>query len=151
MVDDGSLQVLAILSKAAATIAEGEVLQLITQNDLSTTETRYLDVIKGKTRPCSPLPARFGAVVADRPEREGVALAEYGMKLGSRSSWSMTPWTTPPTRPPWARPSGMISAKARSLTGPRRLPRRNDRERAFWKRTIEALDQHERTWSRRCG
>ena len=39
----------AILSKAAATIAEGEVLQLVTQNDLSTTEARYLEVIKGKT------------------------------------------------------------------------------------------------------
>ena len=32
MVDDGSLRVLAILSQAAATIAEGEVLQLVTQN-----------------------------------------------------------------------------------------------------------------------
>src|SRR3954449_6470095 len=49
MVDDGSLRVLAILAKAAATIAEGEVLQLVTQNDLSTSETRYLDVVKGKT------------------------------------------------------------------------------------------------------
>ena len=38
MVADGSLKVLAILSRAAATIAEGEVLQLVTQNDLSTTE-----------------------------------------------------------------------------------------------------------------
>ena len=38
MVDDGSLAVLSILSRAAATIAEGEVLQLQTQNDLSTTE-----------------------------------------------------------------------------------------------------------------
>ena len=36
MVEDGSLVVLAILSRAAATIAEGEVLQLVTQNDLST-------------------------------------------------------------------------------------------------------------------
>ena len=38
MVEDGSLGVLAILSRAAATIAEGEVLQLVTQNDLSTSE-----------------------------------------------------------------------------------------------------------------
>src|SRR3978361_2069187 len=54
MVDDGSLRVLAILSKAAATIAEGEVLQLVTQNDLTTTEARYLEVIQGKTAALFP-------------------------------------------------------------------------------------------------
>ena len=36
MTEDGSLRVMAILSAAAATIAEGEVLQMATQNDLST-------------------------------------------------------------------------------------------------------------------
>ncbi len=49
MVADGSLKVLEILSRAAATIAEGEVLQLVTQNDLATSELRYLEVIRGKT------------------------------------------------------------------------------------------------------
>jgi len=82
MVDDGSLKVLAILSKAAATIAEGEVLQLVTQNDLSTTEERYLDVIKGKTAALFAAACQVGAVVADRPDAEEQALAAYGMKLG---------------------------------------------------------------------
>ena len=50
MVEDGSLKVLAILSRAAATIAEGEVLQLVTQNDLSTQEARYLEVDQGQDR-----------------------------------------------------------------------------------------------------
>ncbi len=50
MVEDGSLEVLSILSRAAATIAEGEVLQLVTQNDLATSEARYLDVITRKDR-----------------------------------------------------------------------------------------------------
>jgi octaprenyl-diphosphate synthase len=82
MVHDGSLHVLAILSKAAATISEGEVLQLVTQNDLATTEARYLDVIKGKTAALFAAACEVGAVVADRPEREEQALADYGMKLG---------------------------------------------------------------------
>ena len=82
MVDDGSLQVLAILSKAAATIAEGEVLQLVTQNDLSTTEARYLEVIQGKTAALFAAACEIGAVVAERPDHEEAALAEYGMKLG---------------------------------------------------------------------
>jgi octaprenyl-diphosphate synthase len=82
MVDDGSLKVLAILSKAAATIAEGEVLQLVTQNDLSTSEARYLEVIQGKTAALFAAACQIGAVVADRPDREEAALSTYGMKLG---------------------------------------------------------------------
>ncbi|HLJ64460.1 MAG TPA: polyprenyl synthetase family protein, partial [Stellaceae bacterium] len=38
MVEDGSLKVLALLSRASAVIAEGEVLQLVTSNDTATRE-----------------------------------------------------------------------------------------------------------------
>jgi octaprenyl-diphosphate synthase len=82
MVEDGSLVVLAILSRAAATIAEGEVLQLVTQNDLSTSEARYLEVIKGKTAALFSAACEVGAVVANRPDSEAAALAEYGLNLG---------------------------------------------------------------------
>jgi octaprenyl-diphosphate synthase len=82
MVEDGSLAVLAILSQAAATIAEGEVLQLVTQNDLATSEARYLEVIKGKTAALFSAACEVGAVIADRPRAEAAALAEFGMNLG---------------------------------------------------------------------
>ncbi len=82
MVADGSLVVLEILSRAAATIAEGEVLQLSTQNDLSTDEARYLEVIRGKTAALFAAACQVGAVIADRPAAEGQALADYGMALG---------------------------------------------------------------------
>ncbi len=82
MVEDGSLDVLRILSKAAATIAEGEVLQLATQNDLGTTEEKYLEVVKGKTAALFAAACQVGAVVADRPLPEEDALSDYGMKLG---------------------------------------------------------------------
>jgi octaprenyl-diphosphate synthase len=82
MVEDGSLVVLSILSRAAATIAEGEVLQLATQNDLSTSEARYLDVVKGKTAALFAAACEVGPVVAGRPECEAAALAEFGMNLG---------------------------------------------------------------------
>ena len=82
MVEDGSLEVLAILSSAAATIAEGEVLQLSTQNDLSTSEQRYLDVIGGKTAALFSAACRVGAVVAERPRAEQIALDQYGESLG---------------------------------------------------------------------
>lgn len=82
MVTDGSLQVLDILSRAAATIAEGEVLQLATQNDLSTDETQYLDVIRGKTAALFSAACEVGAVVADRPASEAAALVDYGSNIG---------------------------------------------------------------------
>jgi len=82
MVSDGSLRVLDILSTAAATIAEGEVLQLVTQNDTATTEAQYLEVVEGKTAALFAAAAEVGAVVADRPEADAVALASYGRNLG---------------------------------------------------------------------
>jgi octaprenyl-diphosphate synthase len=82
MVEDGSLKVLEILSRAAATIAEGEVLQLSTQNDLSTSEARYLDVVTGKTAALFAAACQVGAVVAAQPESAEAALSEYGMNLG---------------------------------------------------------------------
>lgn len=82
MVADGSLPVLAILSQAAATIAEGEVLQLATQNDLATSEERYLEVVRGKTAALFAAAAQVGAALAERPNAEERALAEYGQNLG---------------------------------------------------------------------
>ncbi len=82
MTADGSLPVLRILSDASATIAEGEVLQLVTQNDLSTEEDRYLAVIQGKTAALFAAACQVGAVVAGRPAREEAALAAYGTAIG---------------------------------------------------------------------
>lgn len=82
MVEDGSLKVLDILCRASATISEGEVLQLVIQNDLAANETQYLDVIKGKTAALFVAACQVGAVVADRPAAEERALAEFGLNLG---------------------------------------------------------------------
>ena len=82
MVEDGSLRVLDILCRASATIAEGEVLQLVTQNDLGSGEAQYLQVIGGKTAALFTAAAEVGAVVAERPAVEERALADYGTALG---------------------------------------------------------------------
>ncbi len=82
MVKDGSLEVLRILSAAAATIAEGEVLQLTTQNDLATTEARYFDVIRGKTAALFAAACEVSGVIAARSAADCAALAQYGMDLG---------------------------------------------------------------------
>ena len=142
MVDDGSLQVLAILSKAAATIAEGEVLQLVTQNDLSTTEARYLEVIQGKTAALFAAACQIGAVVASRPDREEAALAEYGMKLGIAFQLVDDALDYVADQATLGKTIGddfregkiTLPVLAAFLAG-------DDLERAFWRRTIEQLEQ----------
>lgn len=82
MVADGSLEVLRILSNASAVIAEGEVGQLMTTNDLQTDKQAYLEVIRAKTGALFAAATRIGAVVAERPEAEERGLESYGLNLG---------------------------------------------------------------------
>jgi octaprenyl-diphosphate synthase len=82
MVEDGALEVLAILANASAVIAEGEVAQLMTANDADTTEERYLEVITAKTATLFAAAAQIGAVIADRPATDAEALRRYGQNLG---------------------------------------------------------------------
>ena len=78
----GSLPVMAILSAASATLAEGEVMQMTTQNDLTTTVDRYLQVIYGKTAALFAAACETGAVVAGTDEQTREALRQYGANLG---------------------------------------------------------------------
>jgi len=82
MVDVGSLDALAVLSNAAATIAEGEVMQLGTARNTETTEDEYLDVIRAKTAALFSAAAEVGPIIAgsDRPVR--AAFRSYGANLG---------------------------------------------------------------------
>ena len=82
MVEDGSLEVLRILSGASAVIAEGEVLQLTTMRHTGTSEQAYLDVVRAKTAALFAAACRIGAVVAGRPAAEEEALRTYGLNLG---------------------------------------------------------------------
>jgi geranylgeranyl pyrophosphate synthase len=82
MVDVGSLGCLRILSDAAAVIAEGEVMQLITAKNTETTEDDYLAVIDAKTAALFAAAAEVGAVIANRPKSEAAGLRSYGRNLG---------------------------------------------------------------------
>ena len=82
MVEDGSLEVLKILSTASAVIAEGEVLQLSTMNDSATSEQAYLEVVCAKTAELFAAACRIGAIVAKRGAVEEEALRTYGLNLG---------------------------------------------------------------------
>ena len=82
MVEIDRMQVMAILSRATNTIAEGEVLQLLNCHDPDTTEERYLEVIHNKTAKLFESASELAAVICDRPASEQQAMAKYGMHLG---------------------------------------------------------------------
>ena len=82
MVEAGSLRVLDVLATAAATIAEGEVLQLVAARDLSATEETYLRVARGKTAALFAAAREAGAVVGGAEAGVARALRDYGDALG---------------------------------------------------------------------
>jgi len=82
MVETGSIRVLGILSNAAATIAEGEVLQLTAARNLETTEATYLQIVRGKTAALFAAACEVGGVIAGASEDEVAALDTYGDALG---------------------------------------------------------------------
>jgi octaprenyl-diphosphate synthase len=82
LVEVGSLQVLRILSNAAAVIAEGEVMQLSAAKNLATTEDEYLSIVNAKTAALFLGAAESGAALAERPAEELAALRSYGKNLG---------------------------------------------------------------------
>jgi octaprenyl-diphosphate synthase len=82
MVEVGSLEALEVLSAAAATIAEGEVMQLTTAKNTETTEDEYLDVIRAKTAVLFSAAAEVGAVIAGTERGVRAAFRSYGANLG---------------------------------------------------------------------
>ncbi|MFV0513445.1 MAG: polyprenyl synthetase family protein [Jhaorihella sp.] len=82
MTEAGSLQVLAILANASATIAEGEVLQMTAASDLATDEAIYLKVVRGKTAALFSAATQVGGVIAGAPDLQVQALYDYGDALG---------------------------------------------------------------------
>ncbi|NVJ98997.1 MAG: polyprenyl synthetase family protein [Alphaproteobacteria bacterium] len=82
MVESDSLRVLKILANAAAVITEGEVLQLTTANDLTTTEEKYLQVITAKTAVLFAAACEVVGVVSEQGKEVEGALEAYGRYLG---------------------------------------------------------------------
>jgi octaprenyl-diphosphate synthase len=144
MVEDGSLPVLAILSAASSTIAEGEVLQLVTQNDLATTEAQYLEVIRCKTAALFAAATRIGAVVAGRGPEEERALDAYGLNLGIAFQVVDDVLDYAAEQARLGKTVGDDFREGK-VTLPVLLAYAagDEEERAFWRRTIEAQDQRE--------
>ena len=144
MVEDGSLPVLAILSRASSVIAEGEVLQLITANDTETSEDAYLEVIRSKTAALFAAACRIGAVVADRPKVEEDALDSYGLNLGIAFQLIDDVLDYSAKQAVLGKTVGDDFREGK-ITLPIILAfrRGDDEEREFWRRTVERLEQQD--------
>ena len=142
MVADGNLRVLAILSNASAVIAEGEVQQLITANDTSSTEQAYLEVISAKTGALFKAACQIGAVIGERPAAEETALATYGDNLGIAFQVIDDALDYSARQAELGKSVGDDFREGK-ITLPVLLAfaRGDEAERSFWRRVLEDLEQ----------
>ena len=144
MTETGRLDVLQVLSDAAATIAEGEVLQLTAAQNLATDEDIYLKVVRGKTAALFSAATQVGGMIADASPQVVDALFTYGDALGV--SFQVVDDILD---------FGGVSAQTgknvgddfreRKLTLPliKAIAAGGEADRAFWERTIEKGDQRD--------
>ncbi|WP_397541688.1 polyprenyl synthetase family protein [Roseovarius salis] len=144
MVETGSLRVLDILSNAAATIAEGEVLQLSAARDLRTDESVYLQVVRGKTAALFSAATEVGGVLAGVDEARVQALHDYGDALGIAFQIADDLLDYQGAAEATGKNTG-DDFRERKLTLPviKAVADADVDERAFWVRTIEKGDQRE--------
>jgi len=142
MVQTDSLEVLRILATASVVIAEGEVLQLQTANDTSTSEEAYLQVIHGKTAELFAAAAEVGAVIAGRPAEECAAMRSFGINLGIAFQLVDDVLDYSAAQGRLGKTVGDDFREGK-ITLPVILAhqRGDDEQRAFWKRTMEKLEQ----------
>ena len=83
MVETNSIECLSILSKAAAIIAEGEVLQLVETNNINIKETNYIKIIESKTAALFSSACEVGGVVSGANKSQKKKLFNFGKNLGT--------------------------------------------------------------------
>jgi octaprenyl-diphosphate synthase len=80
--DSGKIKVIRIISDLTENMSTGEVHQLMRKGDVSLTEDEYLEVIRRKTAVLFQAACTVSAVIADAPEEQEKALADFGYHLG---------------------------------------------------------------------
>jgi len=142
MTEDGSLDVLRILSTASAVIAEGEVLQLSTMNDSATSEQAYLEVVRAKTAELFAAACRIGAVVAGRSAVEEEALRTFGLNLGIAFQIIDDVLDYSARQAELGKTVGDDFREGKmTLPVILAINRGQESERQFWKRVLEKLEQ----------
>lgn len=144
MVDSDSLRILSILSGASAVIAEGEVLQLATTNDINTKLPEYLKVIESKTAALFEASCEVGAVISNQNNQNIDAMKSYGMKLGTAFQIIDDALDYAADQQKLGKELGDDFREGK-MTAPVifALESANEEERDFWKRTLGHKKQNE--------
>jgi len=142
MVEPGNLKVLGILSDAAATIAEGEVLQMSAAQDLRTGEETYLQIVRGKTAALFAAATESGAEIAGAVDW-AEPLRVYGDALGI--AFQITDDVLDYGGGSEIGKDIGDDFRERKVTLPviKAVAKADEAERAFWRRVIEKGDQRE--------
>jgi octaprenyl-diphosphate synthase len=83
MVSVQDMRVMEVLADATNTIAEGEVLQLMSIHNIDITEDEYLRVVRSKTAKLFEAAGRLGGIVSGVSSELEEALARYGAHIGT--------------------------------------------------------------------
>ena len=82
MVEDGSQEILKLLSSTSSKITQGEVLQLEHKGEVDLLEETYFNIINMKTATLFAAAAKVGACLGNKSKKEKEALESYGKNLG---------------------------------------------------------------------
>jgi len=82
MVEDGSQEVLKLLSSTSSKIAQGEVSQLEYKGETDMLEETYFKIINSKTAALFAAATRVGGCITNKNRKEKDALESYGRNLG---------------------------------------------------------------------
>ena len=82
MVEDGSQEILKLLSSTSSRIAQGEVLQLEHKGEVDLLEETYFNIINMKTAALFAAASKVGACLGNKSKKEKDALESYGKNLG---------------------------------------------------------------------
>jgi octaprenyl-diphosphate synthase len=144
MTEDGSLEVLRILSGASAIISEGEVMQLTTANNLATTMDDYIKVIEAKTAALFAAACEVGPVIAGAAKEQAFAMSEYGRLMGIAFQIADDALDYNSNRETLGKTVGDDFREGK-MTAPviLALAKANGEEREFWQRTMADQNQNE--------
>jgi len=144
MVETDNLAVLDILAGASAVIAEGEVMQLKSSNNLAVTEEHYLHVVSSKTAALFAAAAEAGALLSGQGDEFVSGLRAYGENLGIAFQLVDDALDYSGRQALMGKTVGDDFREAK-MTLPLILAhaRAKDSDRPFWKRVIETGNQTE--------
>jgi octaprenyl-diphosphate synthase len=142
IVEDGAPAILRIFAETSLILAEGEIMQLSSIKNTSTSEQTYLDIVRAKTAELFAAACQIAGVVAERAPGEIEALRTFGLNLGIAYQIVDDVLDYTADRRQFGKAVGDDFREGKvTLPVILAMSRGNDAERAFWRRTCDERRQ----------